>query len=245
MSLSKISMFDIVKKQYIYKLRAYIQVFMSLVFIQMLGILFSFNGVGMSGGGSNTLGVNVHFYSADIVIAFTIVWAIISAILITTQAYRNDDFVFITNRKSSNFSNMLFLLTASIIGGITAIMSTYVMKVLMYVLERAEYLSSPIAASEMIIGFGATILYVLLGTAIGYFIGTLVQLNRLFVVLVPGVFIGMIVLGAGSMDGGFFQDMIKFIFMESSFALFFIKIVILVTLLFSSSMLLSNRLEVR
>ncbi len=232
MSLSKPSMFDIVKKQYAYKLRAYIQVFMSLVFIQMLGILFSFNGVGMSGGGSNTLGVNVHYYSADIVVAFTMVWAIISAILITTQAYRNDDFVFITNRMSSNFSNILFLLTASIVGGITAIMSTYVMKVLMYVLGRTEYLSSPIAASEMIIGFGATILYVLLGTAIGYFIGTLVQLNRVFVVLVPGVFIGMIVLGAGSMDGGLLQAVFKFVFMESSFALFFIKIVILVILAF-------------
>ena len=55
MSLSKPSTFNIVKKQYAYKLQAYIQVFMSLVFIQMLGILFSFNGVGMSGGGSNTL----------------------------------------------------------------------------------------------------------------------------------------------------------------------------------------------
>ncbi|MEH7114488.1 hypothetical protein V7124_19305 [Neobacillus niacini] len=245
MSLSKTSMLDIIKKQYTFKLRAYMQVFMSMVFIQMLGILFSFNGVGMSGGGSNTLSVNVHYYSADIVVAFTIVWAIISAILITTQAYRNDDFVFITNRMSSNFSNILFLLTASIIGGITAIMSTYVMKVLMYVLGRTEYLSSPIAVPEMLIGFGATILYVFLGTAIGYFIGTLVQLNKVFVVLVPGVFIGMIVLGAGSMNGGFFQDMIKFIFMESSFALFFIKIIILVILLFSSSAMLSNRLEVR
>src|SRR3954451_17928138 len=225
MSLSKTSTFYSVKKQYAYKLRAYIQVFMSLVFIQMLGILFSFNGVGMSGGGSNTLGVNVHYYSADVVVAFTIVWAIISAILITTQAYRNDDFVFVTNRLSSNFSNILFLLTASIVGGITAIMSTYVMKVLMYVLGRTEYLSGPIAASEMIIGFGATILYVLLGAAIGYFIGTLVQLNKVFVVLVPGVLIGMIVLGAGSMNGELLQAVFKFVFMESSFALFFIKIV--------------------
>ena len=245
MSLFKPSTFNIVKKQYAYKLRAYIQVFMSLVFIQMLGILFSFNGVGMSGGGSNTLGVNVHYYSADIVVAFTIVWAIISAILITTQAYRNDDFVFVTNRLSSNFSNILFLLTASIVGGITAIMSTYVMKVLMYVLGRTEYLSSSIAVTEMIIGFGATILYVLLGTAIGYFIGTLVQLNKVFVVLVPGVLIGLIVLGAGSMNGELLQAVFKFVFMESSFALFFIKIIILVILLFSSSTLLSNRLEVR
>ena len=35
MSLYRPSTFVIVKKQYVYKLRAYIQVFMSLVFIQM------------------------------------------------------------------------------------------------------------------------------------------------------------------------------------------------------------------
>ena len=37
------------KKQYRYKLKAYVQVFMTLVFLQLLAILFTLNGVGMAG----------------------------------------------------------------------------------------------------------------------------------------------------------------------------------------------------
>ncbi|MEH7010827.1 hypothetical protein V7087_08390 [Neobacillus niacini] len=245
MSLSRIRLQDIVKKQYAYKLRAYIQVFMSLVFIQMLAILFSFNGVGMMGTSSNTFDINVHFYSADIVVIFTMLWALITAILITTQTYRNDDFAFITNRLSSNLSNMLFLLTASMIGGFTAMLSSYVMRILMYVFGGTEYLYTPTAASEWLIGFIASILYVLLFTALGYFFGTLVQINKVFVVLLPALFIGLLIVGAGTMNGTVLNNVFEFIFMESSLAIFMVKIVILAALLFSGSALMSNRMEVR
>lgn len=245
MSLSRIRLQDIVKKQYAYKLRAYIQVFMSLVFIQMLAILFSFNGVGMMGTSSNTFDINVHFYSADIVVTFTMLWALITSILITTQTYRNDDFAFITNRLSSNLSNMLFLLTASLVGGFTAMLSSYVMRILMYLFGRTEYLYTPTAASEWLIGFIATILYVLLFSALGYFFGTLVQINKVFVVLLPALFIGILIIGAGTMNGTVLNNVFEFIFMESSLAIFMVKIVILAALLFSSSALMSNRMEVR
>jgi hypothetical protein len=245
MSLLRISMQDVVKKQYAYKLRAYIQVFMSLVFIQVLGILFSFNGVGMMGTSSNTFDISVHFYSADIVVVFTMLWAFISAILITTQAYRNDDFAFITNRVSSNLSNMLFLLTISLVGGLTALLSSHVIRILMYVLGQSEYLYTPTAVSEWIIGFIATVLYVLLFAAIGYFFGTLVQLHKIFAVLLPVLFIGILILGAGTMNEAIFRNVFEFIFEESSLALFIIKIGVLAALLFSGSALLSNRMEVR
>lgn len=245
MSLSRISLQEVVKKQYSYKLQAYIQVFMSLVFIQVFGILFSFNGVGMMGTSSNTFDINVHFYSADIVIVFTMLWAFISAILITTQAYRNDDFAFITNRLTSNISNLLFLLTASMIGGLTALLSSHVIRILMYVLGQSEYLYTPTEASEWIIGFIATVLYVLLFAAIGYFFGTLVQLHKIFAVLLPVIFIGIMILGAGTMYGSIMKSVFEFIFEEASLAIFIVKIGVLVAILFSGSVLLSNRMEVR
>jgi len=245
MSLSRISLQEVVQKQYAYKLRAYIQVFMSLVFIQVLGILFSFNGVGMMGTSSNTFDISVHFYSADIVVVFTMLWAFISAILITTQAYRNDDFVFITNRLTSNISNLLFLLTASLVGGLTAMLSSHVMRILMYVLGQTQYLYTPTAASEWIIGFIATILYVLLCSAIGYFFGTLVQLHKIFAVLLPVIFIGLLILGAGTMNGTIINNVIEFIFEEASLTIFIVKTGVLIALLLSGSSLMSNRMEVR
>jgi hypothetical protein len=244
MSLSKTSLLTIVKKQYVYKLQAYSQVFMSLVLIQLLAIFFSLNGSGMMGGGSNILQVDVHFYSADFVVIFTMLWSFINAITITTQANKNGDFAFITNRISSNLANMLFLLTASIVGGITAMLSGYLIRTLMFVFGRIEYFSNPIALSDWLIGFSATILYVLLCAALGYFCGTLVQLNKVFAILLPGFFVGLLIL-AGSMNGEFMVSVFKFIFTESSITLFFIKIMVLASLLFSGSIVLSNDMEVR
>jgi hypothetical protein len=248
MSLPRVRMLDVVKKQYFYKLKAYIQVFLTLVILQVLAILFSFNGFGMSGTSSNSIEIEVHYYSADIVVAFTMLWGFITAILITTKAYRNDDFVFVTNRMSSNLSNMLFLLTASIIGGITAMLSTYLMKVIMYFFVGDILVKSTnaiAATNELLVGAIATIFYVFLFCALGYFIGTLVQISKIFVILLPALLFGSLFLDAARGSAGIVQNVFEFIFTESSILLFIVKIIIAVGFLFSGAVILSNRMEVR
>ena len=101
-----------VKKQYFFKLKANIDAFSSLVWIQLLAHLFSLGGVASMGMGGTNLSVDVKYYSADLVIGFTMLWAFVTAITITTKPYRNHDFTFVTNRLSSSLSNILFLLTA-------------------------------------------------------------------------------------------------------------------------------------
>ena len=245
MSLSKTSLLDIVKKQFTYKLKAYKQVFISLIFIQLLAVFFSFNGVGMMGSSSESIEIDVQFYSADMVITFTILWAFITAILITTTAYKNDDFAFVTNRLSSNLSNVLFLLTASIVGGITAMLSTSLMRIIMYYFGGHGYISANHSLSEIVIGYSSTIFYILLFSGLGYFFGTLVQISKVFVVLIPGIIIGTGILGAGSMGFEWVESVYQFIFTEPSILLFVLKVLIVVVLLFSSSIALSNRMEVR
>jgi hypothetical protein len=66
MSLVKTSMLDIVKKQFRYKLKAYKQVFMSLIFIQLLAVFFSFNGVCMMGDGQDLEKESIGLYDAAI-----------------------------------------------------------------------------------------------------------------------------------------------------------------------------------
>jgi hypothetical protein len=248
MSLTRVRMLDVVKKQYFYKLKAYIQVFLTLVILQVLAILFSLNGFGMSGTSSDSIEIEVHYYSADIVIAFTMLWGFITAILITTKAYRNDDFVFVTNRVSSNLSNILFLLTASIIGGITAMLSTYLIKVIMYFFEGDILVKSTnaiAATNELLVGAIAAILYVFIFCALGYFIGTLVQISKIFVILLPALFFGSLFLDAARGNAGIVQNVFEFIFTESSILLFIVKIIIAVGFLFSGAVILSNRMEVR
>src|SRR4051812_32544192 len=98
MSLIRPSFISVVIKQFMYKMKAYSHGFVSLMIIQLLGLLVSFGGIGASGSSSENFEINLHFYSADIVIAITMLWGFITAILITTKAYRHDDFAFVTNR---------------------------------------------------------------------------------------------------------------------------------------------------
>jgi hypothetical protein len=246
MSLTKVSLFDVVKKQYAYKLKAYIQVLSTLVFVQLLAILLSFNGIGGGGTSSESIEINIHYYSADFVIVFTMLWGFISAILITTKAYRYDDFAFVTNRISSNLSNAIFLLTASIIGGITAMLCSYLIKVIMYYFVAPLYGHSMLIMAtpvDLLLGILATSFYVLLFCALGYFVGTLVKINKIFIVVLPAVFFGAMI-GEGSGKTKIVTSVFEFIYMESSLPLFIVKIIVIAGLLFSSAFVLSNRMEV-
>lgn len=135
MSFTQTSLVDVVRKQYAFKLKAYLLAFGTLVGLQLLAIFFSFGGVANMGTGSDDLEMNVTLYSADIVIVFTMLWAFITGILLTTKAYRYDDFAFVTNRVSSHLANALFLVTASIVGGMCAILCRFPLKVYIYYFE--------------------------------------------------------------------------------------------------------------
>lgn len=249
MSLLKPSLIQVVKKQFLYKLKAFAPGFTSLIFTQLLGILFSIGGIGSSGSSSNNLEINVHYYSADIVIIFTLLWGLITAILITTRAYSNDDFAFVTNRLSRNLSNFLFLLIASILGGITAMLSTSLIKVIMYYFVGWKYLDFPNLLGlpeHILLGISVTAFYVFLFSALGYFVGTLIQINKAFTFLLPAVLIGVVILKLVKlMNSSVFIIVYDFIFNESSLTLFVIKLLITTGLLFSSAFVLSNRMEVK
>ncbi len=248
MSLTKVSLIDIVKKQYVYKLKAYSQVFISLIFIQILAVFFSLNGVGSMGTSSGSIQIYVKYFSADFVVGFTMLWGFITAIVITTKAYRNDDFIFVTNRVSSNLSNTVFLLIASVIGGITAMLSTYLINVIVYyfisdfALKSTTLWDMPI---EFLNGIFSTILYVFLFCALGYLVGTLVQINKVFAVLLPAAFFGGLIFDGLSGKTGVITKVFEFYFTEPSLALFIVKIIMSAGLLFIGAFALSNKREVR
>ncbi|HJV31419.1 MAG TPA: hypothetical protein VJ558_04435 [Bacillales bacterium] len=244
MSLSKPSLIQVVKKQYAYKLKSYAPFFLTLIVLQLVAALFSFNGVGMEGMSGDGLDLEIHHYSADFVVIFTMIWAFITSIQITSKVHRDDDYMFIANRKSSNFSNTLFLLTASFICGLTAILSTYLIKTMMYYFNSQHYISTSnilTAPADFFLGIFSTSLYVFLFCALGYFVGTIAQVHKLFVVLIPVVFIGTLILSARSGKATIFY----FIFAETSITLFLVKILCLVMILFSSAFVISNRMEVK
>jgi hypothetical protein len=245
MSLTKVNLKETVKKQYFFKLKANIDAFSSLIGIQLLALLFSIGGVGSAGMGGSNISVNIKYYSADLVIGFTLIWALVTAITITAKPYRNHDFTFVTNRLSSSLANILFLLTASIIGSITAILSGNLLKVLAYVFLDGRIYGVHSGLEELVMGLCVTIFYVFLVTSIGYFIGTLVQVSKLVIILIPVLFFGTLFLEGSMQKEPFLVNVFSFYTMESTLTLFIIKVVVTVAVFFAAAICILNRMEVR
>src|SRR5699024_6157363 len=152
------------KKQYRYKLKANIDSLSSLVSIQLVALILSAIAGNGSSGGSNSNGFEYYatFYSADIVITFTFIWAFTTAITITTKAYRNHDFSFITNRTISSLSNVLFLATISLLGSTTAILSENLLKIIAFFRFGNQIYTFQTGMFELVTSICATFLYVFL-----------------------------------------------------------------------------------
>lgn len=246
MYLTEANLWDVVKKQYSYKLKAYMGLFFSLLAVQVAALLMSLGSVGGSGTGTGDLFVSVRFYSGDIIILFTLLWAFITGITLTTKEYRHTDFSFITNRISSNLSSIGFLLTLCIAGGVLAILSSILLRVIVYFFIGSTDVTSQYGIQEILIGMIATASYLILISAVGYFTGMLVQFNKIFIVLLPALYFGTFITNVRIYgNDSFIIKTIEFFNTESSLALFSIKVIIAAIILFGSAVLLSNRMEVR
>lgn len=241
MYLTEPKMSDIVMKQYKFKLNSYVGALTSLIMTQILAIFMSFSGSGMMGTSSEFVGISVHYYTADFLNAFMMLWAFITAITITTKAYRYDDFSFVTNRTTSNLSNMLFLLTLSIVGAITTFLGGFLLKTLLYFwfdMEKMTIMQTTLL--EYVTGLIALIFYLLLFSAIGYFLGTLYQVSKVSLFLSIVLIIAAIFLLGIQIQGVF-----QFFASESSIGIFIIKVLFTVIILFATSTVISNKMEVR
>lgn len=244
MSLKEVSLKSLALKQYAFKVKGYSNLFYGLLIAQILGLLFSLGGVMTQGFGSgiNGLTITVKAYSADFIIVFSIFWVMITAATIANKTYRNMEFSLITHRLSSNLSNIGFLLTASIFAGITVSLSGALLRMIGYfmfdhtqILFKGFLLSPDNLLFEMVV----TSLCLILFSSIGYFGGTLVELNKSFYIIIP-------VLTAGFLKVyGQYLTKIYLSFFNSTLLLFTFKILILSILLFGLSSFISNRMEVR
>ncbi|MEC3885613.1 hypothetical protein VKA52_17975 [Halobacillus sp. HZG1] len=247
MSLIEVQTSEIVKRQIGYKWRAYTGVFTSLVVIQLLGLFFSLNGTGQMGSGRTGYDVKITYFTADIIVGFTIFWGFLTAFLLTTKAYREDDFAFVTNRKTSTLSTIAFLFTICVIGALTALLSSFALKLLAYVILPGEEMLLIQGMGDVgtwLQGIFATILIVFMFSSLGYLAGMIIQLNKMLVIVLPVVVVGLMILlsrGGFQVEEYFFQ----FIFEENQAWLFTLKTIAVTTIFYALAVLVSNRLEVK
>ncbi len=241
---------DIVIKQLLYKLKANSGMFYGLIAIQLFGLIASAEGVNSSGTNRGGLIINVHKYSADIVIFFTIIWLFFCAIRLAVE-YREMDSSFVSNRFCSNISNIGFLVLVSGISGITASLCAVVMRVIIYFYAGSENIADSnffMAPQYLILGIASSILFIVLFCSLGYFYGILIKLSRLFIFFVPACILGEIIItNIFNQNNNEYNliKIVKFYFTENSFLVFLIKVVITSVVVFTSAVILSGRVEVR
>ena len=241
MSLSKASVGEITKKQYHYKLKSYVWVFNSLILLQLMAIVFSLGGTMSTGWWREEFHLQVNYYSADIMIAFTMLWAFIISIQIISS--KRNEFMFINSQLSHHLSDAIFLCTTSVIGGITAAFSGFLLKVLTYffVDSSKNILTGLVSGPKyFIIGMLATILFVFLFSALGYLIGMLIKLNKLFIFLLPVLFIGLLFIANQYGEGNFMFSLFNFYFKEAVFGIFIFKTILSAILLFLGAFMVSK-----
>src|SRR5690606_25183779 len=189
MSLINASFLDVVKKQIFFKVRSYYGTFTSLITVQVIALLFSFNGVGQMGLGN----ISISTYSGSTIFVFTIFWTFITAVTLTTKPYFYIDFSFVTNRLSSHLSTVGMLVVYSFIASTTSTFAGILLRVILFFKDGSTKIIADhffLSFSDLLVGIYIGTLYLLLFATLGYFIGMFTQISKLFAFVIPALFIG-------------------------------------------------------
>ncbi|MFF2754720.1 hypothetical protein ACFVR1_13350 [Psychrobacillus sp. NPDC058041] len=239
MFLSNSTLGDVIKAQVSFKMKAYTGAVVSLILIQLVGLFFSMNGSSSMGSSINNTSIQVTLLSNDIVFAFVAVWALFVGYLITTKAYRYDDFSFVATRLSSNLANIIIICLMSIFAAITTFLSNYLLRVILLLLNKVDYMKSPGIFDDPLQSIQNIIVIMLLILTIaagGYLGGMLVQISKVFIFFIPIFLLAIPITRFG-------QTVIQYIFVNNLFLI--VKLICIPFIFFALAIVCSNRLGVR
>ena len=241
MFLSNSSLTSVVLSQVKFKLKAYNGLIYSLIILQLLGILFATGG-SSSGTSISNISISLNTSSIDSGFIFVSLLAISVGNLITTRAYRYDDFSFVATRLSSSIANSIVLLIFSCFAGVTTFFSGYLMRIFLTfnseneIVGGSTILNDPINSLLTIL---AMIIVLWMFSSIGYIAGTLFQMHKL-------LFFGALVIIFMLLMTKTWIRISGAIFVENgSLLILALKIFGITILLFATSTAISNRLGVR
>lgn len=238
---------DIVRQQFRFKMNANAASFTTLILLQVF-LLFTNLNSNSTFESENTLRISMYSLSNDSIVGVTWLWAIILGFLLTSAAQRNESFSFVSNRLSYHFANLLFMLTASFIAGITSVLTGSAVKLYAHIRLGEVFLDSQgliMAPSDFFIRIATAIAYTLLFFMVSYAVGMLIQLNKVFILLFIGAWIVSPIIASTQGNLPIIQPIFEFFAFEKSILLFLMKVCGAVLGLMAFSIAITNRLEVR
>lgn len=240
MSLANSSMYSIIKKQYLFKLKAYSWFFFIMICAQIIGILAVIFNMGGEMSFSNSIySIHIHRLSTIQVFILTLICIIGVIINLGFKEWKSIDYSFVSNNTTSDISNIAFLITYGLFGAVTYSLSAVIIRIVKYIsvgsgdiLEQGYYLT----ASDVFYSACSSFLYILLFASICYFYSILIHKSKIFIIvmfvcvaLIPWPIWGCI----------------TFYSREHSLLMFTIKVLVTAILLFTASIFLSESMEVQ
>ncbi len=235
-----------VKNQYIYKLKANSGYFCGLIVAQIIAVLFSLGGAATTSFGGGNININIHFISDFIIMFFSIVWSFVVGYVLTTQNQKNISFSVPCSRISDCLSDITCILSGCLFGGITTALLGAALRIPVYfqnigkIINEGFYPSFTILAGVAIV----TALYMLAAASISYFAGVLVQLSRIFYIIIPAVFFGTL-LSLRFIPQIQLSKFWNIVLYEKPLGLLTLTCITFAAITFALAALISNQLEVR
>ncbi|AXI00584.1 hypothetical protein DV702_13150 [Sporosarcina sp. PTS2304] len=240
---------EIAMRQFLLKLNGNIAIFTVLIALQIISTVF-LSGASTSTSsyldGQNPLSFDFNTISNDGQVGLMLFWSIIIGFYLTSAAQRNESFTFVANRLTFQLANFYFFCAAALFGGVTTILLSSVMKIIAMlqvntIMQADGILSAPLDFLSQVFVLSA---YSLLFMLIAYTVGSLVQWNKAFILLLALLWIAFTQTTFFS-TGDSSKGVLYFFYGETSILLFTLKVLLAVAILFGSSFWVTNRLEVR
>lgn len=243
-------MFSIIKKQYFYKLNANFNLFYFLIVAQIIILILSIEFIMSNNftGSMSTqfISIGIKFYSFDVINFLSLLWIIIASFIFSQSKIKFYDFTFVSNRLTSNISNSLFLITCCIYATLsTQLLSTFLKTISYYFARNPKHILF-VDSGEPIQSTLAMLMYFLVVSALIYLMVNIYQINEFILIPVVVIFSGEIIREKMNVyEENYLLNVLATFTKENDFKIFLIKSIAIILISFTSSIIISNRLEVR
>ncbi|MGE7838428.1 hypothetical protein [Viridibacillus arvi] len=195
MSLTNKTFAETLQVQVKFKLHAYLGMIVYLIMVQIVGILMSLMGpTGMSSV-SSFIDINAEMYTPTVLIFLSNLWAFYVGLLMTRHDQRADIMPFVSTRIMSSIGDVVVLVALAVYAGITAMLSNYVVRIVIllksnkHMLSDENMFSAPEVFIENLVAF---IFFILCFAAVGYFLGMIAQKSKKVLFIIVAVFFSML-----------------------------------------------------
>lgn len=245
MSLNEMSLIDVVKKQLRLKFLSHHSIWLSLVGVQLFGILLSAVATSSGSSSSGNIYTTSHVYSSSFLLIMTYLWVVGTSVYLALESSNRIDYTYVTTRLSQFISNVIFLIFIAAIGAFTAYFASSLIPLVQRLFVNGIILNTSFTFVEHIMNITGTFGYIFLFASLTYLVVVLFQFNRFiplgFLVLYGLANVLLAKIGADSL----IIPLYNFYEGESSLSLFLLKAIGLSTILLAIAWFVNRSKEVR